>query len=71
MSTPGEPTTLDLDACAREPIQIPGAIQPHGVLLVVSEPDLVCTQAERQHGSPIKAHRPRNYSISLSGKAWG
>lgn len=24
----------DLDACAREPIHIPGAIQPHGVLLV-------------------------------------
>ena len=25
----------DLDACAREPIHIPGSIQPHGVLLVV------------------------------------
>lgn len=25
----------DLSACAREPIHIPGAIQPHGVLLVV------------------------------------
>ena len=45
MSMPGETTTLDLDSCAREPIQVPGAIQPHGVLLAVSEPDLVCTQA--------------------------
>ncbi len=26
--------TLDLDACAREPIHIPGSIQPHGVMLV-------------------------------------
>ncbi|WP_309091579.1 histidine kinase dimerization/phosphoacceptor domain -containing protein [Phenylobacterium sp.] len=25
---------LDLDACAREPIHIPGAIQPHGVMFV-------------------------------------
>jgi light-regulated signal transduction histidine kinase (bacteriophytochrome) len=26
--------TLDLDACAREPIHVPGSIQPHGVMLV-------------------------------------
>ena len=44
MSTPAESPTLDLDACAREPIHIPGAIQPHGLLLAVREPDLVCTQ---------------------------
>ncbi|MEW5687457.1 MAG: histidine kinase dimerization/phosphoacceptor domain -containing protein [Pseudomonadota bacterium] len=25
---------LDLDACAREPIHIPGAIQPHGAMLI-------------------------------------
>lgn len=35
---PGAPTTepsdLDISACAREPIHIPGAIQPHGLLLV-------------------------------------
>ncbi|MBO0898777.1 SpoIIE family protein phosphatase [Cellulomonas sp. zg-ZUI199] len=31
----------DLDACAEEPIRIPGSVQPHGVLLAVSEPDLV------------------------------
>ncbi|MET0272135.1 MAG: histidine kinase dimerization/phosphoacceptor domain -containing protein [Phenylobacterium sp.] len=28
------PEPLDLDACAREPIHIPGSIQPHGVMLV-------------------------------------
>lgn len=31
---------VDLSACEREPIHIPGAIQPHGVLLALSEPEL-------------------------------
>jgi len=31
---------FDLTACDREPIQIPGAIQPHGVLFVLSPPAL-------------------------------
>lgn len=30
----------DLDACEREQIHIPGAIQPHGALLAVTEPEL-------------------------------
>jgi chemotaxis family two-component system sensor kinase Cph1 len=30
---------LDLTACEREPIHIPGSIQPHGVLLAVRMPD--------------------------------
>jgi light-regulated signal transduction histidine kinase (bacteriophytochrome) len=29
-----EAPTADLDACAREPIHIPGSIQPHGVMLI-------------------------------------
>ena len=37
--SPDEP--VDLDNCAREPIHIPGSIQPHGVFLAVTEPDLV------------------------------
>lgn len=45
MSIPADLSKADLDACAREPIHIPGAIQPHGVLLAVREPDLVCIQA--------------------------
>ena len=36
---PGEP--VDLDNCAREPIHVPGSIQPRGVYLAVTEPDLV------------------------------
>ncbi len=31
-------TPIDLDNCAREPIHIPGSIQPRGVLAVVHEP---------------------------------
>jgi chemotaxis family two-component system sensor kinase Cph1 len=31
-------TLIDLDNCAREPIHIPGSIQPRGVLAVVQEP---------------------------------
>ncbi|GAB7532826.1 ATP-binding protein [Pseudomonas sp. 3A(2025)] len=33
-----------LDNCASEPIQYPGAIQPHGVLLTLSEPGLTLLQ---------------------------
>jgi light-regulated signal transduction histidine kinase (bacteriophytochrome) len=35
----------DLASCEREPIHLPGSIQPHGVLLVVHEPDHVVVQA--------------------------
>ena len=44
MSLPADSPTLDLAACDREPIHIPGAIQPHGLLFAVREPDLTCTQ---------------------------
>lgn len=58
MSTPVEPIQLDLDTCAREPIQIPGAIQPHGVLLVVREPDLVCAQVSANAGAVLGRNGP-------------
>ena len=34
-----------LQRCADEPIAVPGAIQPHGALLVVTEPDLAVVVA--------------------------
>jgi len=34
----------ELSRCADEPIHIPGAIQPHGVLLALAEPGLVISQ---------------------------
>jgi hypothetical protein len=51
MTTASEPATepadtdtetidLDLTTCDREPIHIPGAIQPHGILFALSGPDL-------------------------------
>ncbi|MBN6152772.1 GAF domain-containing protein [Xanthomonas sp. AmX2] len=43
MSDPAVP--LDLDACAREPIHIPGSIQPYGALLVVEPADGRIVQA--------------------------
>ncbi|WP_308123667.1 SpoIIE family protein phosphatase [Modestobacter marinus] len=42
---PGEP--VDLGNCEREPIHVPGSIQPRGVLLAVSEPDMVVRQVSR------------------------
>lgn len=49
---PGQPvddlvpvgTPIDLDNCAREPIHIPGSIQPRGVLAVVREPEFLVRQ---------------------------
>ncbi|MDI3272086.1 hypothetical protein [Pseudomonas sp. AL03] len=48
-------TDEQLDAalaeCAREAIRIPGSIQPHGVLLVLSEPELIIQQISRNCAS--------------------
>jgi light-regulated signal transduction histidine kinase (bacteriophytochrome) len=35
--------SVDLTECDREPIHVPGSIQPHGVLLVLTEPSLAVT----------------------------
>ena len=35
---------VDLSNCDREPIQIPGSIQPHGVLLAVELPEMIIRQ---------------------------
>ena len=37
----------DLSNCEREQINLPGSIQPHGALLVLSEPDLTVVQASQ------------------------
>ena len=36
---------IDLTACEREPITIPGLVQPHGLLLVLRGPGLTVMQA--------------------------
>ncbi|GCE22512.1 histidine kinase [Dictyobacter kobayashii] len=40
-------STVDVSQCDREPIQIPGSIQPHGVLLVLRGPELTIVQASQ------------------------
>lgn len=41
------PTAVpDLDQCAREPIQYPGSVQPHGVLIVVDARHTLLTASE-------------------------
>lgn len=48
-----------LAQCASEPIRIPGSIQPHGVLLTLSEPGLIIGQissnCEAMFGHPVEA----------------
>lgn len=40
-----EDQPVDISTCAREPIHTPGSIQPHGLLLALSEPALVIEHA--------------------------
>lgn len=50
--------SADLQTCAAEPIQIPGAIQPHGALLVADLVTLACLNAsanlEQVTGLPLR-----------------
>jgi PAS domain S-box-containing protein len=46
-------TPVDLEACAREPIHIPGSIQPHGVLLAVDAERGLVTQASANAGEVL------------------
>ncbi|MGU3650062.1 SpoIIE family protein phosphatase [Mycolicibacterium sp. A43C] len=43
-------TVIDLDNCAREPIHIPGSVQPRGVLAVVREPGFEIRQISANVG---------------------
>ncbi|OMC38434.1 histidine kinase [Mycobacterium sp. GA-1841] len=59
-------TTIDLDNCAREPIHIPGSIQPRGVLAVVRESDFEVRQVSANLGDllarPVDAVLGRHLS---------
>jgi two-component system, chemotaxis family, sensor kinase Cph1 len=44
MNTEHRLERADLPNCDREPIHIPASIQPHGLLIVLREPDLTITQ---------------------------
>jgi light-regulated signal transduction histidine kinase (bacteriophytochrome) len=54
----GNEEFVNLTNCDREPIHIPGSIQPHGVLLVLTEPDLQILQVSN-NCQPILGLSPR------------
>jgi len=47
---------VDLTNCDREPIHIPGLIQPHGLLLVIKEPELEIVQLSNNSFEFLKLH---------------
>jgi len=50
MNTERSAELADLSNCDLEPIHIPASIQPHGVLLVLREPDLTIVQTSENAG---------------------
>ena len=42
-------TDVDLEVCAREPIRVPGAIQPHGVLLALDDELRIVRASSNSH----------------------
>lgn len=65
-------TPIDLDNCAREPIHIPGSIQPRGVLAVVREPALEVRQISANVadllGRPVDAVLGRHLSALIGSE---
>jgi two-component system, chemotaxis family, sensor kinase Cph1 len=63
---------VDLTNCEKEPIHIPGAIQPHYVLLVLEEPELTILQVSNNTqsllGLPPQELLNRNLAV-LAGQA--
>jgi chemotaxis family two-component system sensor kinase Cph1 len=54
-----QPNGVDLSTCDREPIHIPGSIQPHGVLFALAEPALTVTQVSA-NVEPILGRHPES-----------
>ncbi|RAU96049.1 histidine kinase [Mycobacterium colombiense] len=65
-------TPIDLDNCAREPIHIPGSIQPRGVLAVVHEPAFEVRQVSANVADlldrPVEAVLGRHLSALLGSE---
>lgn len=62
-----QPAHVDLTTCDREPIHIPGSIQPHGVLLVLTEPALTVAQVSENVGDhlPLGVAEILNQPLSM------
>ncbi|HEY9708577.1 MAG TPA: GAF domain-containing protein, partial [Oculatellaceae cyanobacterium] len=50
------PQTVDLTNCDKEPIHIPGLIQPHGILFVLQEPQLKIIQVSNNTFNALGIH---------------
>ena len=65
-------TPIDLDNCAREPIHIPGSVQPRGVLAVVREPAFEVRQVSANVadllGRPVDAVLGRHLSTLIGSE---
>ncbi len=63
----------DLEACAREPIQIPGAIQPHGALIVLRPANLEVLQVSRNasafFGEQVRVGEPLPRALAAVAEA--
>jgi chemotaxis family two-component system sensor kinase Cph1 len=78
IGTGSEPLNVDLADCDREPIHIPGAIQSHGALIAVEEPDLTIAHvsanietflgvpAARAIGSPLEQVMGASAEVAVS-----
>ncbi|GAA4129570.1 hypothetical protein GCM10022215_42260 [Nocardioides fonticola] len=55
---------VDLTSCEREPIHVPGAIQPHGVLLAIEEPSLHLVMASANIGELLGV--PAEIALTLT-----
>ncbi|HEX8911893.1 MAG TPA: ATP-binding protein [Humisphaera sp.] len=53
MSEAPEQTAVDLTNCDREPIHVPGRIQPHGLLVALREPDLTVAHVSANAGAKL------------------
>lgn len=56
----------DLSTCDREPIHVPGAVQPHGVLLAVEEPTGRVVMASANAGSLLGVADPAGSGRTLA-----
>src|SRR5690606_4591575 len=59
------PELPDLDTCAREPIHIPGSIQPHGILLVIDPATGLVLQASANAAGALLGGNG-----AVQGQAW-
>lgn len=59
---------LDLDACAAEPIRVPGAIQPHGALLAADLADGAILQASVNMASVLGLAEPPRTLTEVGGE---